>query len=290
MSYAPESVVGEWTIQPRQNSVFARLAEIWQYRHLLGYFATRTLQLLYARTSLGWLWMVLRVMAPVGLNALVFGGVLDVKAPGGTPYFLFLLCGQTPWTLFDRSLLLITRSLERNRKLIAKVYFPRLILPVASVSPALLFLAILAVVLFGIDVYFYQREGVWYIPLHPRLLLSALAVVIALVFAVSVGFWTAVLQARYRDIRFGLQYSMTFLLYATTVLYPLSQIKYPAMRWLVHINPMESAIELFRLGTLGAPLEISPTVLAAQLVAIVLTGLGGIWFFSREEAASVDKL
>ena len=199
MSYAPESVVGEWTIQPRQNSVFARLVEMWQYRHLLSYFATRTLQMLYARTPLGWFWMIFRVMAPVGLNALVFGGVLDVKAPGGTPYFLFLMCGQVPWTLFDRSLLFITRSLERNRKLIAKVYFPRLILPVASASPALLFLAILLTVLVGINISFQQRDGVWYIPFQPRLLIAAVAVLIA-----AVAIWlSSSANSRSRPMKIG---------------------------------------------------------------------------------------
>jgi lipopolysaccharide transport system permease protein len=290
MSSAREAVVGEWSIEPRQENIFARLAEVWRYRHLLGYFSTRTLQSLYKRSSLGWIWMIVRVTAPIGLNSIIFGGVLDLKSPDGTPYFLFLLCGQTAWTLFDRSLLYITRSMERNRKLIAKVYFPRLILPISAVSPALIYLAILALVLFGANVYLYQHEGVWYIPIEPKLLLAPVAVVIALVCSIAVGFWTSVLQARYRDIRFGLRYSMSFFLYATTVLYPLSQIKYPVVRWLVHLNPMESAIELFRYATVGTPIELGDAAFAWQLVAIGLIALAGIWFFNREEAASVDKL
>ena len=290
MSYAREAVVGEWSIEPRNENIFARIAEVWRYRHLLGYFATRTLQSLYKRSSLGWIWMLARVAAPIGLNSIIFGGVLDQKSPDGTPYFLFMLCGHTTWTLFDQSLLHITRSMERNRKLIAKVYFPRLILPIAAVSPAVLYLTILTIVLAGADLYLRHHDGVWYIPLEPRLLLAPVAVAIALACAVAVGFWTSVLQARYRDIRFGLRYSMNFLLYATTVLYPLSQIKYPLVRGLVQVNPMESSIELFRYATVGTPIEISDTVMAAQLVAILLIALGGIWFFNREEAASVDKL
>jgi len=290
MSYAPESVVGEWTIEPRQESVFARLAEVWQYRHLLGYFSTRALQSMYQRSSLGWIWMIVRVTAPIGLTSIIFGGVLAVDPPGTTPYFLFLLCGQAIWILFDRSLQFITRSMERNRRLISKIYFPRLILPISTLSPALLFLAILTLVLFGSDVYFRHRDGIWYIPLHPRLLLAPVAVLISLFFALAVGFFTSVLQARYRDIRFGLRYTVGFLLYATTVLYPLSHIKYPLVRWMVYLNPMESAIELFRFSTVGAPLEISDATLAGQLAAIVVVGLSGVWFFNREEAASVDKL
>jgi lipopolysaccharide transport system permease protein len=289
MSYAPESVVGAWTIEPRQASVFSRIAEVWRYRHLLSYFATRTLQLLYKRSSFGWLLMLVRVTAPIGLQGLIFGGALGMMSADQTPYALFMLCGQTTWILFDRSLLFITRSMERNRKLIAKVYFPRLILPISAVSPALVFLTILTFVLVAMDVYYWRHDGVWYIPLHPRLLLAPVAIVIALVFAIAVGFWTSVLQARYRDIRFGLRYTMSFALYATTVLYPLSQVK-PFVRSVVEMNPMECTIELFRYATIGTPLELSDTVIAGQLLVIALVALSGIWFFNREESASVDKL
>ena len=82
MSYAPESVVGEWTIGPRHESVFARIAEVWQYRHLLGYFATRSLQSMYKRSSLGWIWMIVRVVDPLCLTSIIFGGVLGVDPPG----------------------------------------------------------------------------------------------------------------------------------------------------------------------------------------------------------------
>jgi lipopolysaccharide transport system permease protein len=288
MPYAPDSVVGEWTIEPRHNSILARLAEMWQYRHLMGYFASRTLQSLYRRSSFGWIWMMIRVTAPIGLNGLVFGGALGVKSNDGTPYMLFFLCGQTCWTLFDRSLLYITRSMERNRRLISKVYFPRLILPVSAVSPSLLFLAILSIVLIGSDVYLRYHDGVWWIPFSPRLALAPLAVVLSILFAIAVGFWTSVLQARYRDIRYGIRYSMSFLIYTTSVVFPLSHLK--QWKWIVAFNPMESAIELFRLGTLGTPLEMPLAVMLVHLAVIVLVGTGGIWFFNREEAKSVDKL
>jgi lipopolysaccharide transport system permease protein len=290
VSYGPEAAVADWVIEPKGDTVFARIAEVWQYRRLLKYFAGRTLQALYKRSSFGWIWMMVRVCAPIGLNSIIFGGVLDVKSSDGSPYWLFLLCGQTTWILFDRSLLFITRSMERNRKLISKVYFPRLILPIAAVSPSMLFLAILSMVLVGSNIYLRQRLGIWYIPLTPRLLFAPFAVAISLVFAVAVGFWTSVLQVRYRDIRFGIRYAMPLLMYLTSVLWPLSHIKYPVARALVALNPMESAIELFRYGTLGTPLEIGSAVIAGHMVAIAVTAATGIWFFNRVESASVDKI
>jgi lipopolysaccharide transport system permease protein len=290
MSYGPDARVAEWVIQPKSDSIFARIAEVWPYRRLLGYFATRSLQKLYKRSSLGWIWMMVRTCAPIGLNSLIFGGLLNVQATGGTPYSLFLLCGQTTWIIFDHSLLFITRSLEWNRKLISKVYFPRLILPMAAVSPSILFISILTIVLVGADLYLRYRSGIWYISLEPRLLLAPVAVLISLVFAIAVGFWTSVLQVRYRDIRFGIRYAMPLLMYLTSVLWPLSHIKYPWARALVMLNPMESAIELFRYGTIGTPLEITTAVITAHMVAIAVTGATGIWFFHRVEAGSVDKI
>jgi lipopolysaccharide transport system permease protein len=290
MSYAPESTVGEWTIEPRHNSIFSRIAELWRYRHLLAYFATRSLQLLYKRSSFGWVWMMVRITAPIGLQGLIFGGALGIKSADGTPYALFMLCGQTIWLLFDHSLLFITRSIERNRKLISKVYFPRLILPIAAVSPAMMFLAVLSLALLGVDVYERFHEGVWYIALSWRLLLAPLAVVISLVAAIAVGFWTSVMQARYRDIRFGLRYTMSFAMYATTVLYPLSEINSPLVRRLVFLNPLEGPVELFRYATLKTPVEIGGPLMAWHLLAIAGVALSGIWFFNREESASVDKL
>src|SRR5688572_18188213 len=180
---APEAaaLAPEWLIEPRRGTIVERLRELWAYRYLLWYFASNALQAMYKKSSLGWIWLLLRISGPVGLNSLIFGGVLDVAAPGGKPYFLFFLCGTTTWMLFERSLLFITRSLERNRKLITKVYFPRLILPLSAVAPAVLYLAILMLVLTGTLIYFHRTRGVWYIEASPRLLLAAAMVVLSVV-------------------------------------------------------------------------------------------------------------
>ncbi len=123
----------------------------------------------------------------MGLNALVFGGILNV-ASQGVPYFLFFLCGTTTWILFERSLLAITRSVERNRQLVTKVYFPRLILPIAAVGARH--------ALPGDPARrhgrhrlscTYNRGGVWYVQLSPRLLASVAAILMSLMFALGGG-------------------------------------------------------------------------------------------------------
>ena len=245
------------------------------------------LKAMYRRTKLGWLWLVVRVTAPVGIMALMFGGLLGV-ASNGPPYFLFFACGMTTWILFERSLLVVTRSLERNRKLITKVYFPRLILPLSSVAPGLLYLAILLIVIVISVIYYRRQEGVWYITLRPELLAAVAAVLLTLIFTVSVGLWTSVLQARYPDVRQGIRYVMPFWMYFTPIIYPVAIIPEP-YRWLMALNPMATIVEIFKWGTLGYG-HLNPTSIAISLTMIALTMVSGMWFFNREEAASIDKL
>lgn len=276
-----------WEIEPRQHGVFDRARELWRYRYLWWYFAADTLTGQFRRSKLGWVWLLFRVAGPVGLNAAVFGGVLGVES-GGPPYFLFFLCGTTTWVLFERSLLFVTRSLERNRKLITKVYFPRLILPMSAIAPGLLYLLILVIVTVGTVGYYYRHEGLWYITFRPELLAAVAAIGLTLAFTVAVGLWTSVLQARYRDIRYGLRYMMPFWMYFTPIIYPATAID-PQWRWIVAWNPMATVVEAFKWGTLGeGHLTVTSVVTSLALVAFAM--VSGIWFFTREEAASIDKL
>jgi len=288
MAVSPDVAAAElWVIEPRQYGVLDRARELWRYRYLWWYFAGDTMASLYRRTKLGWLWLVLRATGPVGLNAVVFGGILQV-GPDNVPYFLFMVCGMTTWVLFERSLLYVTRSLERNRRLVTKIYFPRLILPMAAVAPGLLFLAILLLVTVGTVVFFRQHDGVWYITLRPELMASVAAILMSLAFTVAVGLWTSVLQTRYRDIRFGLRYAMQVWFYLTPIIYPLSNVE-EKWRWLMMFNPMAAVVALFKWGTLG--LE-GPTVtgIVSSVSLIAVTMISGMWFFTREEAASIDRM
>jgi len=284
---APAEAGDFWLIEPRQNGVLDRARELWQYRYLWWYFASDTVKGLFRRSKLGWIWLLGRVAGPVGLNSVIFGGVLGVES-GGPPYFLFFLCGTTTWVLFERSLLFVTRSLERNRRLITKVYFPRLILPMSAVAPGLLYLIILLLVTVGTVIYYHQHEGVWYITLRPELLASVVAILMSMAFTVAVGLWTSVLQARYRDIRYGLRYVMPFWMYFTPIIYNVDAIP-EKWRWLVHINPMAPIVELYKWGTLGQA-HLTVSGLLTSLALIGVTMISGMWFFSREEAASIDKL
>lgn len=293
MPSASEAVAadpGAWVIEPRQHGAFSRLRELWTYRYLWWYFASAAVTSLYRRSMLGWLWLVLRVVAPVGLNALVFGDIFNQadKVEGNVPYFLFFLCGMTAWMAFERSLYFVTLSIEKNRRLITRVYFPRLILPVSAVAPGLLYLAILVLVLVITVVAFHQYDGVWHVVPSAGLFVAAGAVLASLCFAVAIGLWTSVLQARFRDVRYALRYVTPFWFLLTPVVYPMSEIsgRYP---WMVALNPMAPIVEAFKWGTLGG--GVFPTTAAATSLALIAaTMVTGLWYFNREEAASVDKL
>jgi lipopolysaccharide transport system permease protein len=286
-SLPADALADLWVIEPRQHGVIYRVREIWQYRYLWWYFASQAVASMWRRTKLGWIWLFMRVTAPVGFSALIFGGLLGVKS-SGPPYFLFFVCGFATWILFERSLLVVTRSLETNRNLVTKVYFPRLLLPMSSVAPGLLYLTVLVIVMVVTVFYHRRQEGIWYITLRPELLVSVAAVAVCLVFTLAVGLWTSVLQARYKDVRQGLRYFMPFWMYFTPIIYPVTIVP-EQWRWLLSLNPMAAVVEAFKWGTLGVG-HLSAASITSSLSLIALTLVTGLWFFNREEAASVDKL
>jgi lipopolysaccharide transport system permease protein len=266
-----------WTIEPRRQGFRARVREVWTYRHLLKYFAARYLEKTYARTVLGKLWIPIRPLLPILVNTMVFGGLIGVSS-GDTPYFLFFLVGTTSWQLFDQSMMWVTRSLELNRKL----------LPVASVSAALIEgLMLLGLVAVSV-VWFAVRDGKCYLVLGPNLLLAAAALVLSIGLALSIGLWTSVVGAYARDVRFTLRYILGFWFYLTPVIYPVTYIP-ENVRWIAALNPMAAIVETFKWGTLGIG-TFSPGALGLAVVVIALIFVSGVWYFGKAEASAVDRL
>jgi len=141
----------EWVIEPRGEGARAVARDVWRYRRLLRFFASRSFQKLYARTVLGWSWIFIRPLFPLLVTTLVFGQVLSVTSGSNVPYFLFLVVGVTPWEFFASNLMWGTRSLELNRGMLSRIYLPRLILTIAMVAPALVtFLVGLGVIINGL--------------------------------------------------------------------------------------------------------------------------------------------
>src|SRR5687767_3439723 len=203
---SPLSDAAPWVIAADTREGFAtRLREVWQYRRILGFFALRAIQSIYAKTHLGVLWIFIFALVPLFVGSFVFGSIMKVPS-GGVPYFVFFLAGQIPWNCFDGPLIRGSRGLEVNRVLLTKLYVPRIIVPLGQMAAGMLEPAIILLVFVGAVVYYHNADGVWYVLPSVRMLASVASILLMLLFAFSLTLWTSVWQARARDARFVLRY------------------------------------------------------------------------------------
>ena len=281
-------MTAQWVISAdAREGLGVRAREVWRYRQILWFFSIKALQTLYAKTHLGVWWIFLRTLVPLLVGSFVFGSVMNIPS-GGVPYLVFFLAAQIPWSCFDGPLVRGSRSLEINRRLLVKLYVPRIILPLGGMTPGLVEPAIVTLVLLGSLVYYRVNEGIWHVAPEPRVLaaLASLAVVLAFVFSLTL--WTSIWQARARDARFVLRYVVGFWMFFTPVIYPLSQVP-PNVRWLMHLNPLTAPVETFKWAVLPG-MEHS---WAWFLYTVAVTGvmfLAGVRFFMWAESATMDKI
>jgi lipopolysaccharide transport system permease protein len=274
-----------WVIEPRREGLKARFRDVWRYRRLMRFFASRTLQKLYANTVLGWAWIFIRPLVPLVVNTIIFSGVLRVGSYD-VPYFLFLTTGNSIWEFFASAVTWGTRSLELNRGFMSKVYVPRLIMPMAAMAPSYLYLGINVAVLACSLVYYRVTTGVNYLAfLHLGWAFAALALTVVL--ALGISLWTSVLALQARDVRFTLGYVLGFWVFLTPVLYPLNV---PAKwQWAIALNPMAAIVNAFKYGVLAIPvLDLEHLGIAVLISGVTLAS--GLWFFNRADATAADKL
>lgn len=280
-----ESPRDEWEILPRHPSIGGAIAEAWRYRRLVRFFATRAVEKMYARTVLGRLWLLIRPLLPVFVGAIVFGGLLRVGSDG-RPYFLFFLVGSTLWSWFEGSLTWATRSLELNRKVLRRIYVPRLLLPIAMTAPALVELGIRLGLIAVVATFYAFTRDTTLAPLG-RMPLAIVPLVLAHALALGVGLFTSVIGMHTRDVRFGLGYVLSFAMFLSPVVYPMDVV--PAdHRWIAALNPMAGLLEAFRFCLLGTGAFQIGALVYAVVVATVLLAYG-LRFFVRAEAAVLDR-
>jgi lipopolysaccharide transport system permease protein len=267
-------------IEPPRSLFELRLREVWAYRELLYFFVWRDVKIRYKQTVIGVLWVVLQPVLNMLVFTLIFGRLAKLPSDG-LPYPVFYFAALVPWTYFAYSLQSTTNVVVENQRLITKVYFPRLILPISSVLSGLVDFAIgflvLAVfcVVYGI---FPTLAALWL----PVLLLLALFT------ALGVGLWLSALNALYRDVRYVIPFLIQFWLFASPVAYASSLV--PARwRWLYGLNPMAGVIDGFRWAITGRG-QAPSLLLLVSGCAVVLVLLGGIFFFNRMETSIADRV
>jgi lipopolysaccharide transport system permease protein len=267
-------------IEPPRGWLELRLRETWEYRELLYFFLWRDIKVRYKQTAIGVVWVVLQPLLSMGVFTLFFGRLAKLPSDG-LPYPVFYFAALVPWTYFSTALTTATNVVVDNQRIITKVYFPRLTLPLSSVASGLVDFAIAFVVLIIMVVGYGLRPGGQVLWL-PALLLLAVAT------ALGVGLWLSALNALYRDVKYVTPFLAQFWMLASPVAYPSSLV--PAKwRWLYGLNPMAGVIEGFRWALTGHG-QAPGTLLLASTAAVGILLIGGAMFFQRMEGAIADRV
>jgi lipopolysaccharide transport system permease protein len=256
------------------------LPAIWQYRELLYFLVWREVKVRYKQTVLGVAWAVLQPLMTMAIFTVIFGMFVNVPSDG-LPYPLFALAALLPWTYFSEAMTRSSVSLVGDAQLIRKVYFPRLIMPLAAVvSPAVDFL--LAFILLLAMMAWYGVSPTWGIIMLPGFLL------LTLLTALAVGLWLSSLNVRYRDVRHTVPFLIQCWMYASPVAYPVSVVP-EGWQVLYGLNPMAGVIEGFRWALLG---KQSPDVgiMMASVIAVIALLIGGVIFFKHMEQTFADVI
>ena len=267
-------------IRPEEDQTSLGLREIWAYRELLYFLVWRDIKVRYKQTVLGAAWAIIQPFFMMVVFSLFFGRLAHVPSDG-IPYPVFVYCALLPWQLFAHALSESSNSLVANERLITKVYFPRLVVPISSVLGGLVDFAIAFVILI-LMMAFYGIRPTWAIVTLPAFVLLAMAT------ALGVGLWLSALNVKYRDVRYTLGFLVQFWLLATPVAYSSSLI--PA-RWrpLYGLNPMAGVVEGFRWALLGKS-EGPGVLLAVSVVVVILILIGGLYYFRRMEQQFADVI
>ena len=267
-------------IRPSQEWLPLSLSSVWEYRDLLYFLAWRDIKVRYKQTFLGILWAVLQPAFMTAAFFIFFGRLAGVPSEG-VPYPVFAFSGILSWQLFAFALAESSNSLVSNERLVTKVYFPRVIIPLASVLAGLVdflvgFLVLLAMMLFwGIS----PSVNAWTLPFFIFLALAA---------ALGVGFWFAALNVQYRDVRYTLPFIIQFWLFMSPVVYPTSLVPEP-WRVLYGINPMVGVIEGLRWALLGQRMGLG-LALGSSIMTTAFLFLGGLCYFRRVERRFADVI
>jgi lipopolysaccharide transport system permease protein len=262
-------------IRPRKGLELLDLREVWEYRELLGFLAWRDLKVRYKQTAIGVAWAVLQPLAMMAVFTIFFGKLARLPSDG-LPYPLFALAGLLPWNLFARVLASSADSLVRDQRLISKVYFPRLIVPLSSSLAALVDFAI-SLVLLVLAMAFFRFWP------DPRLLLFPLLTLLLLITALGVGFWLSALNVEFRDVQHTLPFLTQLWFFLTPVVYPASLVP-DGFRALYSLNPMVGVVEAFRWILLGSTAPPMFSLLVSSFISVVLFVTGLLYFRSRERS------
>jgi len=262
-------------IEPTRGLRMLDLGELWSYRELLTVLVARDIKVRYKQSVLGVAWVLLRPLLSTGVFTLVFGMLVKIPSDG-YPYPIFVFTALLPWSFFSNAV--SGMSLVGSANLISKVYFPRLLIPLASVAGGLLDFAISAAFLLVLIPWFGME---W----SAGILLAPVLAAGVFVTALGVGTLISALTVAYRDFGNIIGFLLQLWMFATPVVYPASLIP-ERFRWALHLNPLAAQVEGFRSAFLGRPTD--PTALGISFAISLLILLGGVAYFEKVERRFAD--
>ncbi len=275
-------------IEPRPGWKPVDFAELWLYRELMWFLAQRDFRVRYKQTFLGVAWAVLQPLTTMVVFTLLFGVLMgrgNQPSPDGIPYAVSTFCALVPWQLFAFSLTQAGNSLVANERLVTKVYFPRLLIPTATVTVGLVDFVLAFIVLLAMMAFY----GI--VPSGSIVVLPVF-VLLAMVTALAMALWLSAANALYRDIKYTIPFLTQFLMYMTPVVYPAESILPKMPQWaqvIYSLNPMFCVVEGFRWVLLdSAPPPLHLLVLSGAMVGVLL--VGGMLYFRRLERVFADFL
>ena len=277
-----------WEIAPSNSLLDLKLREVWAYRDLLVLLVRRDFVSFYKQTILGPLWFFIQPLFTTIIFTFVFGNLAGISTDG-LPKPLFYMAGITAWNYFADCLTKTSSVFKDNAAIFGKVYFPRLIMPLSIVVSNLVRFGV-QLLLFFLFMAYYAFNGAHFEPTWAILLFPIVVILMALL-GLGLGMIISAMTTKYRDLSFLISFGVQLLMYATTVIYPLSAAieKYPKYSWLIEFNPMTSLIETFRYGFLGNG-AFSWTYLGYTSVLTFAILIVGIITFNKVEKNFVDTV
>jgi lipopolysaccharide transport system permease protein len=267
-------------IDGRRTTLRDALGELWQFRDLALLLTLRDIKVRYRTTAVGAAWALIQPLLTMAV-LVVFATLFGVHGDR-VPYPLFLISGLVPWTYFTHGLTQATHSIVSHEQLLAKVYFPRMVLPVAAVLGGVVDFLAAAVLVPAFMVYFGVLPSLAAVTLP-------LFVILAVATALALGLWLAVLNARYRDVGNMLPFVTQLLFFATPISYPMSAI--PArFHLLAGLNPMTGVVEGFRWALFAARGESMPGAVWVSVAVTTVLLLGGGWFVLHQQDGLGDVI
>jgi lipopolysaccharide transport system permease protein len=267
-------------IRPSRGLTALNLRDLWVYRELVFFLIWRDIKVRYKQTLLGATWAVIQPVMTMLVFTFLFGQVAKVPTDG-IPYPIFSFAGLLPWGLFTSALNQASRSLTANNSMITKVYFPRLVLPLASVLSGLVDFAIAFVILIGLMVIYHVTPTavLWTLPLF---------LLLAIVTALGVALWLSAINVKYRDVNYALPFLTQFWFFITPVAY---SSKVVTGKWLLvySLNPMAGVVNGFRWALLSTPTGPDLALTVSILISLVVL-VSGLFYFRNMERTFADMI